>query len=242
VRRAILSLALPVLLVAGASRADASGFDARIGGFFPRARDCGVPSDQRADYTLFQDVCELYLVSETDFDGVFGGAEYSAVVAPYVEVGIHLDGYSRTVDSSYRDYVRPDDSEILQSLKLTSVPLGVTVRLVPTSKSARFAPYVGGGVDAVFYTYEEFGDFIDFFDPGLAVVPDHFRTDGVAFGVHAVGGLRVYLNRDFAITGEGRYLWAGHDMGDDFAPNEPGLVNRIDLSGWAFTVGVHVRF
>ncbi len=31
-------------------------------------------------------------------------------------------------------------------------------------------------------------------------------------------------------------------MGDDFAPNEPGLVNRIDLSGASFTVGLHVRF
>jgi hypothetical protein len=242
VRRAILSLTLPVLLIAGASGAEAGGFDARIGGFFPRARDCGIPSEQRAEYTLFQDDCELYFVSQSDFDGIFGGAEYSGVVSPYLEVGVHVDGYGRSVDTSYRDYVRPDGSEIFQTLKLTSVPVGVTLRIIPTGKRARVAPYVGGGVDAVFYTYEEFGDFIDFFDPDLAVVPDHFRSDGVAFGVHAVGGLRVYLNRDFAITGEGRYLWAGDDMGDDFAPNEPGLVNRIDLGGWAFTVGLHVRF
>jgi hypothetical protein len=31
-------------------------------------------------------------------------------------------------------------------------------------------------------------------------------------------------------------------MGDDFAPNGPGLENEIDLSGWSATVGVHVRF
>ena len=31
-------------------------------------------------------------------------------------------------------------------------------------------------------------------------------------------------------------------MGGDFAPNEPGLVNTLDLSGATVTVGVHVRF
>lgn len=241
-RRAILSLTLPVLLIAGASSADAGGLDVRIGGFFPRARDCGVPSDQQAEFTLFQDDCELYFVGKSDFDGIFGGAEYNAAISPFLEVGVHVDGYGRSVDTSYRDYTRADGSDIFQTLKLTSVPFGVTVRIIPTSKRARVAPYVGGGVDAVFYKYEEFGDFIAFEDPDLPVISDYFTSEGVAFGVHAVGGLRVYVNRDFAITGEGRYLWAGDDMGDDFAPNEPGLVNRIDLSGWAFTVGLHVRF
>ncbi len=109
-------------------------------------------------------------------------------------------------------------------------------------------PFVGGGVDAIFYEYEERGDFVCFPPASGAcrfdydVVPDAFKADSVAFGLHALGGMRVYLNRDFAIVGEGRYQWAGHDMGDDFAPNEPGLVNRIDLSGWTFTVGLHVRF
>ena len=60
--------------------------------------------------------------------------------------------------------------------------------------------------------------------------------------MHAFGGVRLYVNRDFAIVGEARYLWAAKDMGGDFTPNEPGLVNRIDLSGWTWTVGVHVRF
>src|SRR5512143_1833490 len=106
----------------------------------------------------------------------------------------------------------------------------------------RVVPYVGGGVDALFYRYEEYGDFIDFQDPELAILADHFVSESAAFGVHALGGVRVYLNHDFAIVGEGRYQWGKDDMGDDFAPTEPSLVNRIDLSGWTFTVGVHVRF
>jgi hypothetical protein len=246
VRRATLSLTLLALVLAGASRAGAGGLDLRIGAFFPRGQE-----------TLFQDLNSLYYklgedptqgVVPSDFDGVYGGVEYNQVLTDYVELGVHLDGYGRTVDTSYRDYTWDDHSEIRQSLKLSMVPLGVTIRFLPTSKRTKIAPYVGGGVDAVYYQYEEFGDFVCFppssgdcrFD--YDVVPNHFQGDGAAFGVHALGGLRVYLNRDFAIVGEGRYQWAEDDMGDDFAPNEPGLINRIDLSGWTVTVGVHVRF
>jgi hypothetical protein len=237
VRRATLSLTLLVLLVAGASRAGADGLDLRIGGYFPRQNE-----------TLFEDDRSLYIVGKSDFYGVFGGVEYNRVLLDNVELGIHLDGYSRTVDTSYRDYTWDDGSEIRQSLKLNMVPLGVSLRFVPTSKRTKIAPFVGGGVDAIFWKYQEYGDFICFPPAGGAceydwdIVSDAFYADGTAFGFHALGGLRVYVNRDFAIVAEGRYQWAEDDMGDDFAPNEPGLVNRIDLSGWTFTVGVHVRF
>ena len=235
-RRATLSLTLLALLVAS-SRAGAGGLDLRIGGYFPRGNE-----------TLFEDDRSLYFVEKSDFYGVYGGIEYNQVVLDNVELAIHFDGYGRTVDTSYRDYTWDDGSEIRQSLKLSMLPLGVSVRFVPTSKRTKIAPFVGGGVDAIFYNYEEYGDFVCFppasgtcrFD--YDVVSDAFQADGTAFGFHALGGLRVYLNRDIAIVAEGRYQWAEDDMGDDFAPNEPGLVNRIDLSGWTFTVGAHIRF
>lgn len=237
-RRATLSLTLIAGLVAAAGSASAGGFDVRIGGFFPHGSD-----------TLFQDLNSLYTpdanpahgVAAKDFRGVFGGIEYNTKLVPNLELGISLDGYGRTVDSSYRDYT-DNGNEIRQRLNLNIVPLGVTLRLVPTSKRAPVAPYVGAGVDAVFYSYEESGDFVDFTDPALTIFSDTFRSSGAAFGVHALAGVRIYLNRDFAIVGEGRYQWAKRDMGGDFSPNGPGLVNRIDLGGASVTVGVHVRF
>ena len=229
-RRATLSLTLLALVLAGASRAGAGGLDLRIGGYFPRGSE-----------TLFEDDRSLYFVEKSDFYGVYGGIEYNQVVLDNVELAIHFDGYGRTVDTSYRDYTWDDGSEIRQSLKLSMLPLGVSVRFVPTSKRTKIAPFVGGGVDAIFYDYEEYGDFVCFppasgtcrFD--YDVVPDAFNADGTAFGFHALGGLRVYVNRDIAIVAEGRYQWAEDDMGDDFTL-------RIDLSGWTFTVGAHIRF
>jgi hypothetical protein len=251
-RRALMSLILlPALLSGAATQANAGGLDVRLGAFFPRALDCGVPSDVPAEYTLFQDVCELYVPLSQPLDnydwksewiGFTGGVEYNLVLVDNVELGFHVDGYGRTVNTSYRDFTWDDGGEIDQTLRLTIVPSGVTLRLVPTNKRTKFAPYAGGGVDLVYYKYEEWGDFIDFFDPELPVYSDAFFADGVTFGLHAAGGIRFYFNRDFALVVEGRYLWAGADMGDDFRPNEPGLVNRIDLSGASATVGLHIRF
>ncbi len=230
-RRARLILTVATLLLASAGSVLAQGLDLRIGAFRPHGEE-----------TLFNDDRSLYLVDKSDFLGVFGGVEYNTVLARNVELGFSVDGYSRAVDTSYRDYTRPNGSEIEQTLKLEMVPIGLTLRFVPTGKRASIAPYVGGGVDAVFYQYEEYGDFIDFYDPDIAIYSDHFKDSGTAFGAHVVAGLRVYLNRDFAIVGEGRYQWAKKDMNEDFSPNESGLVNTIDLSGASFTLGVHIRF
>ena len=240
-QRAILSLTLLPLLMASAGPASAGGFDVRLGAFQPRARDCGLSSNQPSRYTLFLDVCELYIVEKNDWTGFAWGVEYNHVLADYVELGIHVDGYQKTVDTSYRDFVRPDDSEIYQSLKLDVVPFGLTVRLVPTGKRTRVAPYIGGGIDLFYYKYEEWGDFIDFWDPDMAIYYDEFRSDGVTFGFHATGGVRFYLNRDFALVAEGRYQWADTDMSGDFGPTD-GLTNRIDLSGASILFGLHVRF
>lgn len=230
-RRAILSLTLLPLLMASAGPASAGGLDVRLGAFFPRA-----------DSNLFYDDEELYLVQKSDWVGFAGGVEYNQVMAKNLELGIHVDGYGKTIDTSYREFVRPDDSEIYQTLRLNVVPFGLTVRLVPTSKRTKVAPYVGGGIDLFYWKYEEWGDFIDFWDPEMAIYNDAFYSSGVAFGFHATGGVRFYLNRDFAIVAEGRYQWAEAEMGDDFAPTEPGLINRLDLSGATAYLGVHVRF
>ena len=229
-RRAILSLTLMAGLTAAASPAHASGLDLRVGALFPSA-----------DSNLFLDDEELYFVTKGDWTGFTGGAEFNFVITRNVELGVHVDGYGRTVDTSYRDYVWPDGGEIQQSLKLQIVPFGFSVRFVPTGRRAKVAPYIAAGPDLFYWKYEEFGDFVDFFDPTLPVYADHFVADGVAFGGHVAGGLRFYLNRDFALVLEGRYQIAKADMGDDFtAP--VGDVNRIDLSGPSVTFGLHVRF
>ena len=223
-RRAAAVVVLGVMVALPAS-ARAGGLDLRIGGFQPHA-----------DSNLFDDDSSLYTVRKRNWRGITGGAEFSSRIARNLEIGFNVDGYGKELDTHYRDIVRDDGSEIRQTLKLTIVPVGVTVRLVPTNRHTRVAPYIGAGVDAFFWKYEEFGDFVDFSDPELTILADSFRSDGVATGFHVAGGLRLFVSDDFGLTGEVRYTAAKGNMGDDFAGN------RIDVGGFGATVGVHFRF
>lgn len=211
--------------------AGASGLDVRVGAFLPTA-----------DSGLFDDDADLYLLADggrlrdRDWAGVSGGLEYSVNAGRHLEIGVHVDGYERTLDTAYREFVRDSGREIEQRLRLTTAPVGLTVRFVGGSRHSPLAPYVGVGVDAVVWKYEEWGDFIDFYDDDLPVFDDAFESEGVTGGLHLTGGVRMRLNDDFAFVAEGRYLWAKDDMGDDFRGN------RIDLGGWNVTAGLHVRF
>jgi len=229
-RRAIAVLSLG-LLAALPATAGASSLELRIGGFWPRA-----------DSNLFRDDADLYTVDKKDWPGVYGGAEFSFTPSDHIELGIHLDGYGRRVDTNYRDYTRPSGGEILQSLKLTLVPRGATLRLFPVDRDATVSPYMGVGPDLVFYKYEEFGDFIDFADPELTIRGDDFVSDGMRPGFHVTGGLRVRVGHDFSILGEGRYQWAKGTLGDDFSAQPGQDALRLDMSGFSAVVGLSIRF
>jgi hypothetical protein len=235
---AVLALGL---VAASPAAGWASGLELRIGGFFPRTQ-----SD------LFDDINELYTpdsrrdectattcpgVRKKDWNGGYGGAEYSFNLSPHLEMAISLDGYGREIPTNYRDSVRDNGGEISQTLKLTVVPLGLSLRVLPADRYSAVQPYVTLGGDVFFYRYEEFGDFIDFFSNNLDISSDSFRSDGAVLGGHAAAGLRVPLGHDFAITAEGRYQFAQkRRMRDDFDQN------RIDLNGASATIGIRLRF
>ena len=218
------------MFISAADTARAAGLDLRLGAFTPKAES-----------SLFRDDSELYTVSKRDWRGLTGGAEYNFNLSPNVEFGISLDGYSKSIDTVYRDFVGDNDRDVPQTLRLTAVPLGVNLRFV-ASRRMSIMPYAAVGADLFFYKYEEFGEFIDFQNPTLPIVSDAFETNGVAPGVHVAGGLRIPLNYDFALTVEGKYQWAKDDLGDDFRPQPNQAPLNLDLTGWSVTAGVNIRF
>jgi len=224
-RRALAFVTLGLLAALPCS-AVAGSLDLRLGAFFPREKS-----------SLFADDRELYTVEKGDWRGFSGGVEYSARVARNLELGIHVDGYERSLHSAYRDFTSSRGREIRQTLKLEIVPVGLTLRIVPGSPRATFSPYLAFGADLFYWRYEEYGDFIDFEDPTLPFYEDSFFAEGVTGGGHVAGGLRVRLTHDVSLSGEGRYQAAPKvAMDDDFRGN------TLDLNGWSATLGVHVKF
>lgn len=208
-----------------APNAAADGLEVRIGGMIPRA-----------DSVLFDDSFTLYQVEKKDFNGVFGGVEFTKSLTSNVELGLSLDGYGREIPSVYREYTRPSGREIEQTLRLVIVPASVIIRVHPGGRYRTLTPYAGVGVAAMFWQYEEFGDFIDFGQRDLPVVFDSFKSNGVTTGLVLNAGLRYRINEDFQITGDFRNFTGKQKMSGDFAPNE------IDVSGSAVTLGFRLRF
>ena len=224
---------------------EAGGFELRLGGYFPRA-DTGADNDLFRDLGGVEDVggaggcpevalCGLFGVRGSDWDTFTGGIELSVELGSFFEAGIRADWSSRTLQTSYLDFVDADGQEIRQTLRLNLVPVGATLRLIPTGPN-RFAPYVAVGADLHYYRYEEFGDFVDFFDEDLPIVDDSFISDGTTFGWHVALGIRVPITYDISLTAEVKRQWAETEMNDDF------FQNRLDLTGTSATLGFRVRF
>jgi len=232
--RATAAVLLALGLVALSPAAGwASGLELRIGGFCPRGESDWFGDDNE----LYSRAGELAGVTPNHFDGLYGGVEYSFNVAKKLEMGISIDGYGKTIPTVYRDFTRPDGSEIEQNLRLFTIPLGLSLRFLPRDRFATVQPYVTIGADVIFYQYEEFGDFIDFFSDNLDIRTDSFESDGAAFGGHAAVGLRIPIGHDFAITAEGRYQFAERKrMEEDFDQN------IIDVNGASATIGIRLRF
>src|SRR6185503_16178108 len=160
-----------------------------------------------AESNLFRDDSELYTVERHDWRGFSGGAAYYLKLRRGLDLGFSLDGYGRTLATSYRDFEHSNGSDIRQDLKLSVVPLGVALRFSPGRRN-QIAPFVTVGADLFFYQYEEIGEFVDFGDPSLPILPDHFISRGAVPGFHIGGGLRVPVSHDFGVVGEARYQFA----------------------------------
>jgi hypothetical protein len=238
-KRVLVALTGAVALgvVASASSVSADNLQIRAGAFFPRVQDnlCAA-GDVTCRELIFNDDASLYNTSRSGWNGATAGIEYSHTLDRNLELGIHLDGYSRSIGTSYRNYTYPDGSEIRQRLKVSSVPLGLTLRLVGGRRHATVRPYVGLGGDVVFWKYQEEGSFITDFT-SLNVLDDSFRSSGAVPALDLSAGLRLAISRDAGFSIEGRYIAAAKaDMKDDFSNN------RIDVSGGSVTGGFYINF
>jgi opacity protein-like surface antigen len=171
----------------------------------------------------------------SDFNNVTVGAEWLIPLGNFLEVGTGVNYYSETVPSFYPDLTNTDGSEITQSLRLRTVPITGTLRLLMTGQRASVQPYVGAGVAVVPWSYSEAGDFVD---SDLEVFRWEYKGSGTAVGAVIFGGLRVALNRKVALGGEFRYLIVD-------APLDPAVGfqgTRLDLGGMTYQGSVIFRF
>jgi hypothetical protein len=180
-----------------------------------------------------------------DFHGPALGLDLAIRLASRADLVFSAAYAGARATSEFRDWVDQDGLPIEQTTSFRRVPLSASIKayLTPRGRSigrfawipARWAPYLGAGGGAVWYRFSQRGDFVDF--NTLDVFHDRFSSSRWTGTVHALAGIDFSLSPRWAINTEGKYSRARAELGDAFQG-----FDRIDLSGFATTVGIQLRF
>ena len=194
---------------------------------------------------IFSFTSRQLTVDRGDFSGFTIGSDLDFRLSSRFVLGLGAWYASSSTPSEYRDFTDTEDLPIEQTTTFRRLPVTASVKayLTPRGRSighfawipAKVAPYVGAGGGAMWYSFRQNGDFID--DATLAVFHDSFKSSGWAPEAHAMAGVDVSLTPRLVLTGEGRYTYAKAKMGEDFVG-----FDKIDLSGFAITAGLAIRF
>ena len=231
---ALATVLLPAVADAQVQRV--SGSDSRhslgfgIGYFALRGEDSRVDDD-----VLLNDLSSLAFDVD-DFNGVLFDGEWLIGISDYLEAGVGLGYYQRTVPSVYRDFQNANGTEIEQDLKLRVAPFSATVRFLPVGRDATVQPYVGVGLGVNWWRYTETGEFVDFNDD--SIFRARYEADGTALGPVILAGLRAPIADVWDVGGEIRWQRAEGDID----PETELLGSKIDLGGVSASFKVHLRF
>jgi hypothetical protein len=193
--------------------------------------------DARVDDDVLNENLNFLAFDVDDFNTVSIGGEWLVPLGGYFEAGAGIGFTRRTVPSVYNEFLANDGSEIEQDLRLRTVPLSLTFRVLPLGQGSGFQPYVGGGLGIIAWRYSETGEFVD---PQSVIFREQYVASGSATGPMALGGIR--FGGDSVAAGfEVRYQSADAELGTRFS--SPFLPNpRIDLGGWTYQLNVGFRF
>lgn len=227
--RLAAAICLALLAAAPTAAQAQQGLNLQFGYFGVRGEDARVDGDVIA-------VNRQYLIFDvTEFSGFTLGGEWTFPVGEFLEGGVGVQYFQRTVPSVYADWTYDDGREIVQEMKLRNVPVTATVRILPFGRSNPIQPYVGAGIGLNMWRYSETGDFVDFSDD--SIFRDSFVGSGTAVGPVGLFGIRGRVAPQFDVGFELRYQWAEGELDtQDF------LSDRIDLGGFNALAVVRVRF
>ena len=243
---ALLAAAIAATIFTPASaRAQSSGdgflFRKPAGSFVVR----GGYASELASGDLYSFLTDQFTLNRGDFRAPSFGGDVLVSVAPRVDLDFGLSYSAWKKPSEFRDFVGTDNLPIQQTTSLARVPLTAGARFYLASPGRsigsyawipnKFVPYVGAGGGMMWYRLRQTGEFIDF--QTSDVFPDEFESSGWTGTAHAMVGADYSLTPRLALTGEGRYTWAKTSLGTDFTG-----FDGIDLSDFAITLGLNVRF
>jgi opacity protein-like surface antigen len=200
----------------------------------------------RAGSDIFSEATSQLTLDKRDFSSLSVGGDISYAMTPRFDLVFGVDYSGAKKDSEFRDWVDNNDQPIEQSTDFKRLPLTVSLKYYIRDRGravsqyawipSRYSPYVGVGGGALWYRFRQRGDFVDFQD--LDVFYAELQSSGWTPTGHAMAGVDYTLGPWIALTAEGRYSLGKASLDRE----EYEGFEKIDLSGFAGTVGFKVRF
>ena len=195
---------------------------------------------------VFSEATTNLTLDKRDFSSFSFGGDISYAFSPRFDVVFGGDYSAAKRDSEFRDWVDNNDDPIEQTTSFRRLPITVSLKyyVVERGRSvsqfawipSKYSPYVGVGGGGMYYRFKQEGDFVDFQD--LDVFFAELQSSGWTPTGHAMAGVDYTLGPWLALTAEGRYSYAKAELDRDVWEG----FEKIDLSGFAGTVGFKVRF
>ena len=199
----------------------------------------------RANSEVFTFTEEQLTVDQADFGGLSIIGDIGIRTSERLDILLSL-GYSISeTRSEFRDWEDEAGLPIEQVTQFSMVPFTVSAKAYLRDRGRsigrfawipeRWSPFVGVGGGFLWYSFEQYGEFVDF--ETLDIFTDNFSSDGTAPTIHALAGFDVSATSNLVFTLEGRYGWASSPLDADFVG-----FDDIDLNGFQATAGIGFRF
>lgn len=202
---------------------------------------------------VFDFTTQNLTLNRGDFGGLTFGGDLAFRVGDRTNLVFSGDYAGVSRGSEFRKWLDQNNNPITQTTDFRRVPLTATLQeyLVSPGRSiGRFAwvpthiaPFVGVGGGWTYYKFHQAGDWVDFNTDSIFTA--ELETKGWAPTFHVLAGADMNLTPRLALTAQAKYTWAHARPNGDFASNStvPGSgFDQMDLSGFATTVGLSVRY
>ncbi len=173
--------------------------------------------------------------SKSDMINVYYAGEYEVFLSRYTSFSLEIGSYIKSVQAQYKDYEFDDGSPIFQNIQLRLTPVEANIKLYPMGRRYRIFPFIGAGVGVYAWTYQQWGDFINFEDN--SVNEGFAETRRFAFGLNGRLGLVFRFHPRLAFALEGKYHYLKGHLNEFFQG-----FNSLDLGGFTANASINIYF
>lgn len=196
----------------------------KIGLFVPQLRS-----------ELWEINLENLTFGRADMTNVVYSGEYEFYFDRHVSLALELGSYSKTVFAEYKDYTMENGAPIYQNLSLRIVPIEACLKLYPLGHRRGVSPFLGFGAGVFAWTYQQWGDFINFEDG--SVTGGFAETRRFGFGLNGRLGLVFRFQSRLAFLLEGKYQYLKGRLSEYFQD-----FDRLDMGGFTANAGIIIYF